>query len=142
SLLDLAKRSDRWAHLRAVNLLEMILLKLAEERQDSVTPWIDEVHSRLSGQGTYWPDYELLARDMGMGLSTLRRRYRQTTLTSLRTMVLGQRIAAARQMLTETSLSLKEIADRLGYRDVFFFSRQFREGAGISPAAFRRSKQM
>jgi len=53
----------------------------------------------------------------------------------------GTLVAKARQMLGETELPLKTIADRLGYRDVYFFSRQFRKLSGVPPAAYRRSRQ-
>jgi len=43
--------------------------------------------------------------------------------------------------LGETNLPIKEIAERLGYNDVYFFSRQFRKQMGVPPAAYRKSRQ-
>ena len=43
----------------------------------------------------------------------------------------------ARMLLTESGNSIGWIADRLGYRDVYFFSRQFKRFHGKSPTAFR-----
>ena len=51
------------------------------------------------------------------------------------------RIAEARRLLGETDEPIKSIAKRLGYRDVFFFSRQFRSITGVPPAMYRRSRQ-
>jgi len=76
-----------------------------------------------------------------MGLSTLRRRFRQTTGTSIHAYALQCRIAAAREMLGSTDLAIKEVASRLGYTDVYFFTRQFRQLSGVPPAAYRRSRQ-
>ncbi len=140
ALLALARRDDNWARLRAVNLLESLLLLLAEQRQARVTPWLEEVEQRLARQATLWPEYQTLAREMGMGLSTLRRRYREQAGLSLHAQVLQRRIAAARELLGETALPIKEVARRLGYRDIYFFSRQFSQFAGISPGAYRRSR--
>lgn len=139
-LLAMRDRNDHFGHLRCINLIESLLLRLADERHDIQTPWIDQVNAKLAEQRTLWPNYEQLAESLGMGLSTLRRRYRDTAGISLHNVVLQQRIAAARQLLTETTLPLKEIARRLEYRDVYFFSRQFREVAGATPAAYRRSR--
>jgi AraC-like DNA-binding protein len=49
-----------------------------------------------------------------------------------------QRLASARNRVLNTSLSLKEIADELGYADQFHFSTQFRRHYGLSPSALRR----
>ncbi len=48
------------------------------------------------------------------------------------------RVDRARQLLLSTDLSIKEIADALGYQDVFFFSRQFKQKVGIPPSHYRR----
>jgi AraC-like DNA-binding protein len=50
------------------------------------------------------------------------------------------RIHHACQLLRDTSLQVKEIAARLGYRDPFHFSRQFKTFHGVSPSEFRESK--
>jgi AraC family transcriptional regulator, arabinose operon regulatory protein len=34
-------------------------------------------------------------------------------------------------------LSVSEIAEQLGYRDLFFFSRQFMQKEGMSPTEYR-----
>lgn len=47
------------------------------------------------------------------------------------------RIARAQTLLTETHMSVAEIAEALGYRDVFFFTRQFRQMTGLPPARHR-----
>jgi AraC-like DNA-binding protein len=140
-LLGLVRRLDAWGRLRAVNLLEAILLGLAEKRPEKNDPWLAEVRERIARQGTLWPDYEVTARQLGIGLSTLRRRYRNAAGVPLHTEMMSRRAAAAQDLLADTSLPIKEIAERLGYRDVYFFSRQFRGISGVSPAAFRRSRQ-
>lgn len=48
------------------------------------------------------------------------------------------RINRARQLLLSTDLSVSEIADALGYQDVFFFSRQFKQKVGVPPSRYRR----
>lgn len=55
--------------------------------------------------------------------------------------LLDIRLSLARHLLRESSLSIGEIAERLGYQDVFFFSRQFREKAGMPPSAYRGGRE-
>lgn len=143
-VIDQAQRPGRWARLRAVNALERVLIDRAERRNRAAPQrpaWLDAVSARLADLDADEPDYAALARDHGMSLTTLRRRFRDLTGTSLHDHRLDCRIAAARRLLGETDLPIKLIADRLGYRDVYYFSRQFKQRAGVAPAAFRRSRQ-
>ena len=48
-----------------------------------------------------------------------------------------QRIARARQLLTMTSLSVKEIARQVGYDTQFYFSLRFKKQTGQNPTAYR-----
>ena len=86
-------------------------------------------------------DYDALAEEIGMTAGTLRRRFRAATGISPHQHVLQLRIAEARQLLGESDEPIKSIAQRLGYRDVYFFSRQFRAVTGVPPAMYRRSRQ-
>jgi AraC family transcriptional regulator, arabinose operon regulatory protein len=47
------------------------------------------------------------------------------------------RMHRARQWLTLTRMSLKEIASKLGYQDQFHFSRKFKGFTGVPPSHFR-----
>ena len=40
-----------------------------------------------------------------------------------------------------TDLPVKEIAEQLGYSDVYFFTRQFHRYIGLPPAKFRKIRQ-
>lgn len=48
------------------------------------------------------------------------------------------RLDAAKSLLYISNYSITRIAEILGYRDVFFFSRHFREHTGLSPLAYRQ----
>jgi len=142
ALLEQAQRPTRWAALRAANLLERVLLELAEERAQPAAreTWLEIALERL-GAAESAPDYPALSAELNMGLSTLRRKFRQATGSALHAYALQCRTQAARNLLGDSDLPIKTIAERLGYRDVYFFSRQFRQLTGISPAAYRRSRQ-
>jgi len=53
---------------------------------------------------------------------------------SFRAFVLQARLQRARTLLDETTMSIGQIAQALGYEDVFLFSRQFKQQYGHSPA--------
>ncbi|MBN1942120.1 MAG: helix-turn-helix transcriptional regulator [Phycisphaerae bacterium] len=143
-VIRLAFSAGRLARLRAVNLLESILLDLSE-RGEHQTPrrpvWLKSVLGRLSDPAAWPHDYDALAAEVGMGTSTLRRRFRGEMGFPMHHFALQQRIALARTMLLETSLPIKTVAGRLGFRDVYFFTRQFKQITGLSPGAFRNSRE-
>jgi transcriptional regulator GlxA family with amidase domain len=86
-------------------------------------------------------DYAGIARKLGMAESTLRRRFREATGVPPHEYVLQARVNEARRLLGETDHPIKRVAQQLGYRDVYFFSRQFRQFAGVPPALYRKSRQ-
>jgi AraC-like DNA-binding protein len=149
ALLEHALKGDRhrWGHRRAIHLLEGILIDLAEDRAkvERHPAWLRTVVDRLRGGASAGAgeeiDYDALAADVDMAGSTLRRRFRDATGLAPHQFVLQHRVAEARRMLGETDIPIKSIARQLGYRDVYFFSRQFRQLAGVPPALYRKSRQ-
>ena len=49
-----------------------------------------------------------------------------------------QRVQAACGLLMDRSLSIVQVAERLGYPDAFTFSKQFKRVMGQSPSSYRR----
>jgi AraC-like DNA-binding protein len=138
-----AHRGERLDWLGAVNLIERLLIEAASLRADhqpTTEPWLSDVTQRIA-RAQDGLDYAELATKHGMSLSTLQRRFARATGQSLHQFRLTARVTAARQMLGETDLSIKQIAQRLGYCDVFYFSRHFSRVVGVGPATYRRSRQ-
>lgn len=48
------------------------------------------------------------------------------------------RLTKAKELLTETSLTLTEIAQRVGYNDLFYFSKVFKKYFGIPPSSYKK----
>jgi len=148
-LLTQSRRTDRRGVLRAIHLLEGILLELADApalAAAAPAAWMGRATRRIAewavrGEVDGRVDYARLAEELGTSESTLRRRFHEATGTSPHGYLLQCRAAEARRLLGETDLPVKAIADRLGYRDVYFFSRQFRQLTGVPPAMYRRSRQ-
>jgi AraC-like DNA-binding protein len=141
-IIEMSDSVNRWQLLRAINMLEAILIELAQAEAQPVheQPWLTLVFDQLSAPQSQQVDYESLAQQCNVALSTLRRRFREATGKPLHQYALECRIAAARALLHQSDEPIKSIADRLGYRDVYFFSRQFRRFVGLSPGAYRRSR--
>lgn len=52
--------------------------------------------------------------------------------------LLSQRLKCAEEMLTNTNLKIREVAEKSGFNDYHYFSKVFRKKNGVSPAEFRR----
>ncbi|UHA74531.1 helix-turn-helix domain-containing protein [Paenibacillus sp. 481] len=56
---------------------------------------------------------------------------------SVQTYIIRSRIERAEHLLHHAGMNVTEVADALGYRDIFFFSRQFKQYTGRSPSEIR-----
>ena len=56
--------------------------------------------------------------------------------------LLGQRLNQARHLLASTRLTIKEIADAVGYRDPLYFTRVFSRQLQMTPTAYRAAHQL
>lgn len=82
-----------------------------------------------------------LAQASGYSRQHINRLCRTATGMSLQQYILANRIARARQLLTQPGLTIAQIAAQCGYEDPLYFSRQFREVTGASPSAFRDTRE-
>jgi len=141
-LLELSRRSDRFGVARASLLLETLLTELAELRgRPSALPgWIEPVLARATQVGEPVSQDEL-AEEAKMSPRTFRRQFQATMGVSAMEYVIARRVDHAKELLGTTTLAIKEVAEQLGYRDVFFFTRQFRKVTGVTPAAYRKSRE-
>lgn len=81
-----------------------------------------------------------IAAQAGLSVSQTARRIRELTGLSPREFVIRARIERARRLMEESAMSLEQIAASLGYTDVYFFHRQFKAVAGVTPGRWRRER--
>lgn len=80
-----------------------------------------------------------LCRNAGYSLPYLSQRFKKESGIGFVEYLQNYRILQAKRLLTDRRLSVGEVAEAVGYRDVKFFSSCFRRRSGMSPAAFRKS---
>ncbi len=74
-----------------------------------------------------------------LSLHHFARMFKQATALTSYQYVIQQRIDRAKKLLTETDISITEIALRVGCTDASHFSHLFRQFVGLSPAAYRKT---
>jgi len=80
-----------------------------------------------------------LARHLGLSHDYFSRIFRRSYGASPRTWLLRQRLAEGAMLLRESTQRVSEIAERLGYGEVYLFSRQFRQVYGVGPRGWRKA---
>lgn len=79
-----------------------------------------------------------IARHVGYSEGHLRRQFRARTGMSPIAYLEAIRIQHAQRLLEHTELPVSEVANAVGYRDSFYFSRVFSKATGGSPSQFRK----
>ena len=79
-----------------------------------------------------------MAHRAGLSVSQFSLRFKKFTSVGPQKFIVIWRIRHACRFLLETPLPIKAVAESLGYKDVFFFSRQFKKITGQNPTFFRR----
>jgi AraC-like DNA-binding protein len=78
-----------------------------------------------------------LAAELKVGYRWFRRAFAHHTGLSPHQYFLDIRLARARDLLTQTTLSVKEIGARIGLEDAQYFCRLFHKKVGMTPGAWR-----
>lgn len=121
--------SDKVAYGQAVRALESSLLA----GSDSVVSSVGQIIAQHHGQ----PLLEGVAARLHVSPSTLKRRLAAAGV-SFQRLVEDARRARAVFLLLESNMSLAEISEKLGYRDLSSFSHAFKRWTGVSPGSFRK----
>lgn len=101
---------------------------------------LQSLAARISAEpGQPW-HVATLARETGYAVDHFSKAFAAVTGLRPQAFIVRARLDRARHLLAETPLNITEIATALGYRDVYFFSRQFRAKCGLTPTEYRRSR--
>lgn len=97
-----------------------------------------QVRAMLNHQQGYYPQLEQVAERLFMSSRTLKRRLQQSGL-GFQQLLDEARKRDAIKLLQNTSLTIEQIAQRLGYTDPANFSRAFKKWTGENPSAYRQA---
>jgi AraC-like DNA-binding protein len=116
-----------------------MLLRNANEIPDLFIPArINQVKHFLNQHLNSQITLSQLARDAGISIPHLSAEFKRYCGDSPINYLIKRRLQQARYLLLDRNLSISEIADRVGYEDLFHFSRLFKKHFGISPRDMRK----
>lgn len=102
---------------------ELVLLAQTHLRENANTP----------------PTINKLADQLGVSTRTLNRRFKEAVGITPLEYLQNIRMESARELLSQTNLTVGEIAWQLGFQDAGYFSRLFLRHRGLSPLAYRQA---
>lgn len=129
----------------AMNALEEILLLIYEQHGDGGVhlrdPRVEEVLSILSANMKETHSIEALARTVSLSPSRLSHLFKAEVGDSIVETLTKLRLKQAARLLEHTTRQIAEVAEDVGYRDAFYFTKQFHAYYGVSPTKFRAELQ-
>jgi len=122
-----------------IQLVGDLLAAEAEANKSREDDWLVE-SQRLLGdrQGAQQMSPQHVARQVGLSYESFRKRFADKLGVSPGQFQKQRRIEHACAAIYQGNLSLKELADELGFCDVFHFSKTFRQVVGETPSDFRQ----
>jgi len=96
-----------------------------------------ELAARIRESPADVPGVADLARSAGYSADHFSRVFKDILGVAPELFVIQARLERAKQLLSESGLSIGEISEALGYRDLYFFSRQFKRHTSHTPSQYR-----
>ena len=129
--------------------LEEFLIRLIRERgeeQADTEAFDDEINSKLAEICKYLEQnvenkitFNDLCHHFSMSESSLKKMFREGIGSGAMDYYNRCKIDRAKQMIRENDKNFTEIADRLGYNSVQYFSRHFKQSTGMTPTQYAAS---
>lgn len=120
-------------------LTDMVAADTESSRQAGRDAWLENSLRLLGDCGpTGWPTPQEVAGQVGLNYENFRKRFVQLTHESPGRYQKRRRLEWACAAIYHGESSLKQIADTLGFCDVFHFSKAFKQEIGFTPSDYRR----
>lgn len=113
---------------------------IAEKRLPQHVSQVEQAKTLIAERARDRLNVEEIAAQVGMSHSTFRRVFRRITGFTPYHYFLRQKVIAGRELLENTALSIRVVAEELGFSDQYHFSRVFRRIAGLSPSKWREER--
>jgi AraC family transcriptional regulator of arabinose operon len=139
------RRGDPLGVRQGLLCLEQILALIREDAGNPAPGPIDAALDEITRSirqdpSRRWTVAEL-AGQAALSRAQFTRRFVAHTGLSPARYLIDARIDRARQLLTETNMSVTQVAATLGYADLGYFSRQYKRHTGRSPGRARRTDE-
>jgi AraC-like DNA-binding protein len=135
--LRLRRDGYREAARALLTLLLVRIGRLGVDAGEQLDPLVARVFGVVEERFTEELSLRDVAVAVGLSPGHLTTAVRRATGRTVQQWIIERRMREARRLLAETTLSVVEIAGRVGYRDAGYFLRRFRAAHGLTPTQWR-----
>ncbi|MEK3707022.1 helix-turn-helix domain-containing protein [Paenibacillus sp. FSL R7-0198] len=125
------------AHALLQGMIYELIMEYERGQGGAESDMVDVVVSYISSHYRQNLELKELAALAGCSVRQLQRRFKQEKQLGPMEYVIQLRMENASRMLHHTDASIGEIADKMGYRDMYYFSRAFKKYYGVPPLRYR-----
>ena len=127
--------------IRILSLLEDLPLNQPYKQLLQTPEWMGVALSMIEAADPAKPyTIEQIAQSCGMGVHAFRRNFARLAGQGPRTYFQKVRMEKAHRLLASEDISVKQIAEQLGFNSAFHFSAAFKKYFNLSPSQFRASR--
>ena len=151
--IDFLPNHEKVSEQLFINMLEIFLLKLISHESVSEKPPVDQAPITSADTEALVEDVkdfllfnqnnilflEDVAKRFNVSKEWLGSVFKKYTGTSIINTFILFKIDEAKRLIRESNLNITQIAEKLGYSSVHFFSRQFKKFSGMTPSEYSRS---
>lgn len=120
-----------------LEIIEQCIPDLGKEPVNDKKQLLQSVKSHLNRNLAKPMTINEICREFGISQTVLSKMFRSYENTSFSNYLTGIRIKKAQEhMRNDPSAYVKDVAERVGYQDQFYFSRIFRSMVGVSPSEY------
>jgi AraC-like DNA-binding protein len=143
-ILEIEHRQAPWRGPEFDGLMKLALLELLRSREQprnglnaNQERMIGEVIRFIRTHVGRRIDYRELAAEVNLSPQYLSVLFKKGTGVSLKEFITRERLKRAMHLLTETKMNVTEVAEALGYANVYLFSKQFKQHYAAPPSHYR-----
>lgn len=111
--------------------------QLNSERETTTENIVNSVKQYLQVNYASEINFTQVASDYNFSAAYLTKIFKEHTGTSPVKYLIEYRIKMAKHLLLDTNLTIKEIAEKTGFIDQFYFSKCFKNHCGITPSEYK-----
>lgn len=134
-------RKNREAALVFHKLIQSAHSVVYRDDEVPLPPLVQELHKLLDMHLEKKIDFSLISKEIPYSQAYMVRLFKKHMGVTPHEYILRRRLETAQLLLRHSTLSIKEIAERLVFSDQYHFSNYFKKCTGLSPSQFRRPEK-
>jgi len=130
--------------LTEVLMVELIRMNFGQNEKNTLMRALADKHiaeslTKLHNNLAHTWTLENLAKEVGLSRAGFAKRFKELVGLSMFDYLTQLRVQRAKELLSDTAMSLYEVANQIGYESDLAFTRTFKKRTGVTPTAYRKA---